>query len=87
MTLDSMRELSVAEQGYQAVLSVIAEGLRVTQQVRHAATPSGCVGVSQPRADYSRALRSRSALTITLTEDSAMAAAASMGDSSQPSQG
>lgn len=31
MTLDSMRELSVAEQRYQAVLAVIADGLSVSQ--------------------------------------------------------
>ena len=31
MTLGSMRELSVAEQRYQAVLAVIADGLTVTQ--------------------------------------------------------
>jgi transposase len=40
LTLDSMRELSVAEQRYQAVLAVLADGLGVTQA-------AGKVGVSR----------------------------------------
>ena len=37
--------------------------------------------------NYSRVIRSRSALPTTLTEDSAMAAAAMIGDSNSPNAG
>jgi len=55
---------------------------RTTPQLRRAAQHPG-----NARSGYSRVIRSRSALPTTLTEDSAIAAAAMIGDSNSPNEG
>ena len=56
---------------------------RTTPQARRAALhPGNGLGTA-----YSRVTRSRSALPTTLTEDSAIAAAAMIGDSNSPNAG
>ena len=54
---------------------------RTTPQVRRAAQHPGT------HQRYSRVIRSRNALPTTLTDDSAIAAAAMIGDSSRPNAG
>src|SRR6185312_5033643 len=56
---------------------------RITPQARRAALHPG----SGLGTVYSRVIRSRNALPTTLTEDSAIAAAAMIGDSSNPKAG
>ena len=71
-----------AEPGSIATAAWTPDQQRTTPQLRRAAQHPG-----NARSGYSRVTFSRSAFPTTLTDDSAIAAAAMIGDSSNPKAG